>query len=53
MPDDELARAKASLTRGYVRHFETAGQLARAAGQLATHELDPDVFDGSCPRWRR
>jgi zinc protease len=49
VPDDELARAKASLTRGYVRHFETAGQLARAAGQLATHELDPDVFDRFVP----
>ncbi len=49
VPEAELARAKASLTRGYVRHFETAVQLARAAGQLATHELDADVFDRFVP----
>ena len=31
VPAGELAAATASLTRGYVRHFETGGQLARAA----------------------
>ena len=30
---DELDRGKASLTRGYVRQFETPGQLVRAATQ--------------------
>ncbi|MCC7008621.1 MAG: insulinase family protein [Acidobacteria bacterium] len=45
MTPEELARAKASLTRGYVRHFETAGQLVRAASQLALHGLPDDTFD--------
>ncbi len=45
----ELARAKASLTRGYVRHFETEGQLVRAAAQLATYELDDLTFDRFVP----
>ncbi len=45
----ELARAKASLTRGYVRHFETEGQLVRAAAQLATYELDDRTFDRFVP----
>ncbi|MFI5177626.1 MAG: M16 family metallopeptidase [Vicinamibacterales bacterium] len=43
--DDELSRAKASLTRGYVRHFETADQLTRACAQLVTYGLDDDTFD--------
>jgi zinc protease len=42
---EELARAKASLTRGYVRHFETAAQLVRAAAQLVTYGLDDETFD--------
>ncbi len=47
---DELARAKASLTRGFVKHFETAGQLARAAAQIATFGLDEDEYDRFVPR---
>lgn len=47
---DELARAKASLTRGYVKHFETAGQLARAAVLIASFELDEDEYDRFVPR---
>ncbi len=46
---EELARAKAALTRGYVRHFETADQLARAAVQLATYGLDDDTYDRFVP----
>lgn len=46
----ELDRAKASLTRGYVRNFETAAQLARAAAQLATFDLADDVFDRFVPQ---
>ena len=42
-------RAKASLTRGYVRNFETAGQMARAAAQIATHGLPDDTFDRFVP----
>lgn len=50
---DELTRAKASLTRGYARHFETAAHLVRAMAQLATHGLDPDVFDQFVPAVER
>jgi len=46
---DELAHAKDSLTRGYVRHFETAPQVARAVTLLVTHELDPDTYDRFVP----
>jgi zinc protease len=47
--DDELARAKAALTRGYARHFETADQLVRAATQLLTFDLDEGTFDRFVP----
>ena len=50
MSADELARAKASLTRGYVKHFETAGQLARAAAQIASFALDEDEYDRFVPQ---
>jgi zinc protease len=40
----ELARAKSSLTRGYVRHFETPAHLAHAAARLATFGLPEDTF---------
>jgi predicted Zn-dependent peptidase len=46
---DELARAQWSLTRGYVRHFETGVQLARAAVHLVTHGLTTDVYDRFVP----
>ncbi len=46
---DELLAARASLTRGYVRNFETAGQVARAAMQLAVHGLPDDTFDRFVP----
>ena len=39
----ELGLAKASLTRGYPRNFETAQQVARAVTQLALHNL-PDTY---------
>ncbi|MGE5814503.1 MAG: M16 family metallopeptidase, partial [Acidobacteriota bacterium] len=42
--DAELNMAKAALTRGYPRNFETADQLARAGGQLALYELPDDYF---------
>ena len=45
----ELARTKDGLTRGYVRHFETPGQLVRAAAQLAVYELPDDAFDRFVP----
>ena len=34
----------AVLTRGYARNFETAGQVARAATQLALYDLADDYF---------
>jgi predicted Zn-dependent peptidase len=42
---DEVENAKAALTRGYVRNFETAEQVARAMGQLVLYELPDDYFD--------
>ena len=35
--------AKASLTRGYPRNFETAQQVARSVAQLALYDL-PDTY---------
>jgi predicted Zn-dependent peptidase len=40
---DELSLAKASLTRGYPRGFETAQQVARSVAQLALYGL-PDTY---------
>jgi zinc protease len=42
---DELDVAKAALTRGYARNFETSDQMSRAALQLALHGLPDDYFD--------
>ena len=39
----ELDLARASLTRGYSRNFETAGQVARSVSQLALYDL-PDTY---------
>jgi zinc protease len=46
---DELALAKSSLTRGYVRHFETPAHLAHAAARLATFHLPEDTFERYVP----
>lgn len=46
---DELVRAKSSLTRGYVRRFETSAQLAHAAARLVTFGLPQDTFDRFVP----
>ena len=40
----ELDAARAALTRGYPRGFETAEQVARAILQLALYGLAPDHF---------
>jgi predicted Zn-dependent peptidase len=42
---EELDVARAALTRGYVRNFETAEQLARAMAQLVLYRLPDDSFD--------
>ncbi|MBI4476929.1 MAG: insulinase family protein, partial [Acidobacteria bacterium] len=49
----ELALAKASLTSGYARHFESAEQVARAGAQLALYDLAEDYFDTFVPRVER
>ena len=46
---EELERAKSSLTRGYVRRFETPAHLAHAAARLATFGLPQDTFDRFVP----
>ena len=40
----ELDVARAALTRGYPRNFETCDQVARSAAQLALYELPDDYF---------
>jgi zinc protease len=47
---EELGIARAALTRGYPRNFETADQVARAAAQLALYELPDDYFSQYAPR---
>jgi zinc protease len=45
----ELDMAKAALTRGYPRSFETAGQIARGLAQLALYELPDDTLEQFVP----
>jgi predicted Zn-dependent peptidase len=40
----ELDTGRAALTRGYARNFETAEQVARAAAQIAVHDLPGDYY---------
>ncbi|MGH9174567.1 MAG: M16 family metallopeptidase, partial [Vicinamibacterales bacterium] len=47
---DELSLARASVTRGYPRGFETAQQVARSVGQLALHGLPDSYFEEFVPR---
>lgn len=47
---NELTLAKASLTRGYPRNFETAGQVARAVAQLALYGLPDTYFQEFVPK---
>jgi predicted Zn-dependent peptidase len=42
---EEVDVAKAALTRGYPRNFETAEQVARALAQLVLYGLPDDYFD--------
>jgi predicted Zn-dependent peptidase len=46
----ELETGRAALTRGYPRNFETAEQVARAAAQMALHDLPEDYFTTFVPR---
>lgn len=47
---DELETGRAALTRGYPRNFETAEQVARAAAQMALHDLPDDYYSTFVPR---
>jgi predicted Zn-dependent peptidase len=48
--EQELALAKASLTRGYPRNFETASQVARGVAQLALYGLPDTYFQEFVPK---
>ena len=47
---EEVAIAFASLSKGYPRGFETAGQVARSVAQLALHNLPDTYFEEFVPR---
>jgi len=47
---EEVALARASLTRGFPRSFETSEQVARAVAQLALYDLPDDSFEQFVPR---
>jgi predicted Zn-dependent peptidase len=47
---DELTLAKATVTRGYARGFETAPQIVRGVAQLALHGLPDTCFEEFTPR---
>jgi predicted Zn-dependent peptidase len=46
----ELGVARAALTRGYPRNFETSDQVARSAAQLALYDLPDDYFATFVPQ---
>lgn len=48
--DQEVAQAFASLSKGYPRGFETAGQVARSVAQLALHGLPDSYFEQFVPK---
>jgi predicted Zn-dependent peptidase len=48
--DAELELARASVTRGYPRGFETAQQVARGVTSLALHDLPDTYFEEFVPR---
>jgi predicted Zn-dependent peptidase len=47
---EELETGRAALTRGYPRNFETAEQIARAATQMALHDLPEDYYTTFVPQ---
>lgn len=48
--EQELTLAKASLTKGYPRNFETAQQVARSVAQLALYQLPDSYFEELVPK---
>ena len=51
--ESELSLARAALTRGYPRNFETAQQVARAVAQLAVFGLPDSYFEEFVPKVRQ
>jgi predicted Zn-dependent peptidase len=47
---DEMVLARATLTRGYPRNFETVQQVARSAAQLVLYDLPDTYFEDFVPR---
>jgi zinc protease len=47
---EEVQQAFASVSKGYPRGFETAGQVARSVAQLALHNLPDTYFEEFVPR---
>jgi len=47
---EELSLARATLTRGYPRGFETSQQVARSVAQLVLYALPDDYFEQFVPR---
>lgn len=45
----ELDLARAALTRGFARGFETVGQVVRGVGQLVLHDLPAEYYDQFVP----
>ena len=50
--EGERGLSIATLTKGYPRNFETAGQVARGLAQLAIYDLPHDTFDVFVPSIR-
>jgi zinc protease len=48
--DREMSLARAALTRGYPRSFETAQQVARSVAQLVLYDLPDSYFEEFVPR---
>jgi zinc protease len=48
--ESELGLAKASLTRGFPRNFETAQQVARSVSQLVLYDLPDTYFSDFVPK---
>jgi predicted Zn-dependent peptidase len=48
--DREMALARATLTRGYPRNFETAQQVARSVAQLVLYDLPDSYFEEFVPK---
>jgi zinc protease len=46
----EIDTARAALTRGFPRSFETTTQIARAIAQLVVYELPADAYEQFVPR---